>query len=351
MHITHENADLDLLIARYLGGTATTDEVGKFEDWIRESQENRIYFDQVRNIWESSYESRLSPENALSSIFGKQEKPPRRKSIQYIWQKIAAVLIIPLILGTIWLLINRTKQTVPESGYQTISSVFGTVTTVQLPDGSQVWLNSGSVLKFPRIFNSNSRQVELTGEAFFKVQADKSSPFIVRTNYFDVEATGTQFNVLAFKDAEYPSIVLSEGKLQVDLKQQDGKPGKSVYMLPDQHLTVNRMNAEYSLVYVDVYKYYAWKDGKMVFRNDPLSEVAYRMSLQYNADVLIKGNDIRKFRYRATFQNESLGEVLELLKLSSPIGYKVIGQKIQADGTYSRKKVILFGLQPAGSNK
>lgn len=107
-------------------------------------------------------------------------------------------------------------------------------------------------------------------------------------------------------------------------------------------MTYDTLSEQVKIETGDTYKHFAWKDGKLVFRNDNISEVARRISLQYNIDIEIKGEEIKKYRYRATFENEPLGELLRLLKLSSPIEYSEIKPKALPDGTFSKRKIIIF---------
>jgi transmembrane sensor len=346
-HTEHNSTTpaIDILIARYLGGTATSDEINQLESWVKTADQNRQYFDQMRNIWDTASLTPVATDKAFGALSAKIDKPARSRLFYSIWQKIAAILVIPLLIGTIWLISDKSQKPAQAiTAYQTVSAVFGTITSVDLPDGSKAWLNAGSTLRYPLQFSEGKRTVELTGEAFFKVHADESSPFIVTTPFFNVKATGTQFNVLAYPTAGKPSVTLCEGKVNVNIMDGIRHKGENIHLSPNQHLRIDSEKDELSVTSEDIYKYYAWKDGKMVFRNDALGDVAYRIGLQYNVDMELTGTEIRKFRYRATFENESLTQVLDLLKLSSPIGYREIGQKIQQDGTYTRKKIILFEL-------
>jgi len=207
-----------------------------------------------------------------------------------------------------------------------------------------VWLNSGSSLEFPEEFNDDERSVRLSGEAYFEVQANAKSPFCVGTPFFKVTATGTRFNVSAYKSWQYPSVALVEGKVSVLTHVPSQKIGKTAILKPNQCLQVDTTNGEFTIVNEDSYKHIAWKDGKLVFRNDLLSTVAKRISLQYNIDIEIVGDQVKEYRYRATFENESLSELLTLLKLSSPFDYREISSQIRPDGTFTRKKILIYSI-------
>jgi ferric-dicitrate binding protein FerR (iron transport regulator) len=224
---------------------------------------------------------------------------------------------------------------------KSLSSAFGTIATVDLPDGTKVWLNSGSSISYPETFTDNVRSVNLTGEAYFEVKSDPYHPFYVKADGLVVKATGTKFSVMAYEKSGIKSVALAEGKVAVKTLDYKNKE-QIVNLKPSQSLRFDRANGHADILNEDIYKHYAWKDGKMVFRNDPLSEVANRISLQYNVDVEIRGEHVKQYRYYATFQKESLREVFDLLKISSPFDYKIVNQIVLPDGTFSRKKVIIY---------
>jgi ferric-dicitrate binding protein FerR (iron transport regulator) len=332
----------DQLIVRYLDGSADSEEIRGLETLVQASCENRDYFNKLRNIWESSTRLPVTSESALKTVLGKIRHTTFRKRFIITMQKIAAVLLIPLLLSTTWLVYeNYIKRDDTFISNKSLSSAFGTIATVDLPDGTKVWLNSGSSISYPETFTDNVRSVNLTGEAYFEVKSDPYHPFYVKADGLVVKATGTKFSVMAYEKSGIKSVALAEGKVAVKTLDYKNKE-QIVNLKPSQSLRFDRANGHADILNEDIYKHYAWKDGKMVFRNDPLSEVANRISLQYNVDVEIRGEHVKQYRYYATFQKESLREVFDLLKISSPFDYKIVNQIVLPDGTFSRKKVIIY---------
>ncbi len=333
----------DILIVNYLGGNASKDECKVLESWISESDENLKYFRQLKKIWESSLEMTVSTDKALAKVLKQINKEQNSLTFWQIAQRIAAILFIPLLVSMLWMYsgkhIKIAEHTVT---YNKVVAAFGTFSLLELPDGSKVWLNSGSSLRYPDKFLSNNRTVYLIGEAYFEVHSDKTMPFFVNTPYFTVKATGTKFNVRAEKNFRVPSVTLLEGKVSIQNTNSAKSDGLITFLHPDQHMNYDTLTRQFSILSEDTYKHVAWKDGKLVFRNDNISEVARRISLQYNVDIEIKGNEIKQYRYRATFENEPLGELLRLLKISSPIDYLEIKQKELPDGSFSRRKIIIY---------
>lgn len=334
---------VDNLIARYLGGNATKDEILQLESWISESPENQKYFSQYRNIWEASVQLPVSTEKALAKVLKQINRKPQSLSFWQLFQRVAAILFIPLLVAIFWMgSIKSSKNNTSAITYNKVVAAFGTFSFFELPDGSKVWLNSGSTLKYPDKFSNTNRLVYLVGEAYFEVHSDEAVPFLVNTPYFTVIATGTKFNIRAERNFRSPSVTLIEGKVSVRKPGSTGSNDLITYLQPDQHMIYDTLKGNYRIQIEDTYKHFAWKDGKLVFRNDNISEVARRISLQYNVDIEIKGNEIKQYRYRATFENEPLGELLRLLKISSPIDYTEVKPKALPDGTFSRRKIIIF---------
>jgi ferric-dicitrate binding protein FerR (iron transport regulator) len=333
----------DQIIARYLGGTATSEEILFLEAWIRESEENQKYFRQSKNLWDSSSELHISTDAALKKVMLQINPGTRKLTIWQLFQRIAAIVFIPLVLTVLWLSLGKEiRNGHNEISYHQVVAAFGTYSLLELPDGSKVWLNSGSMLRYPEKFSDENRIVELVGEGYFEVKANEKIPFFVNTPYFTVKATGTKFNIRAEKNFRSPSVTLAEGKVSVHKRNADHSKDLISFLQPNQHLSFDTLSGQFTIQTEDIYKHYAWKDGKLVFRNDNISEVARRISLQYNVDIEIRGNAIKKYRYRATFENEPLGELLRLLKISSPIDYIEVKPKALPDGSFSRRKIIIF---------
>ena len=333
----------DSLIANYLGGKASQDEILMLESWVKECEENQKYFQQCKNIWDFSAELPVSTDKALAKVLKQINSDHKSLTFWQVFQRIAAVLFIPLLISIFWLFsIKNFNNSTTDITYNKVVAAFGTFSMLELPDGSKVWLNSGSTLRYPDKFNNQNRTVHLVGEAYFEVHSNENAPFLVNTPYFTVKATGTKFNVRAEKDFLTPSVTLIEGKVSVRKSKSVKNNDLIANLQPNQHMTYDTLSGHFTIETDDTYKHFAWKDGKLVFRNDNISEVARRISLQYNVNIEIKGNEIKKYRYRATFENEPLGELLRLLKISSPIDYSEVKPKAMPDGTFSKRKIIIF---------
>lgn len=340
--------DIVILIVRYLSGEADPEEEASLIKWIKLNEFNKQYFDQVKNIWETS-SSKFDPETirtekALAKVLGIVSRGSKMSKIWVYWKRIAAVVLIPLLLGNIiWYFLNSQKgSSESQSAYNEIFAAFGTRAAIKLEDGSSVWLNSGSSLKYPDRFKGKERVVYLKGEAYFEVASNASVPFIVETSSFNVKATGTKFNVSDYASDLNSTVTLVTGKVFVNELIENSRSKQISELFPNQHLVFSKQTGTISVQNEDINEYISWKDGKLIFRNKPLSYVVNKISHAFNVDIELQGNALRDYRYRATFEDESLTEILKLLKVSSPIDYIEVNRYQQPDGSFTRKKVIIF---------
>jgi transmembrane sensor len=347
---TNSIEDISRIIAAYLGGTASEEDTDFLKNWVESSDENRRFYLKMKNIWDVSNPG-TDPETISSNIaLAKVLKQINRdKAESPFWrylQKVAAILLLPLLLAIIvQFIVQKQSKNQPET-YSEIQSAPGTRQQITLSDSSRVWLNSGSVLRYPLKFSGTKRLVYLKGEAYFEVESDKSRPFTVQTSSVNVTATGTCFNVLAFEGEKNIEITLVKGK--VDVFQNNKRNMNIASMEAGQHLTYNSNNQSSNLLSCDTYRYVSWKDGKLIFRNQPLNEVVKRIGQTYNMDIELQGEELQEYRYRATFENESPDEILKLLTYSSPVAYKEIKRDPLPDGSFPRRKIIIY---PVKRNK
>jgi ferric-dicitrate binding protein FerR (iron transport regulator) len=337
------------LIIAYLTETASEEEKTSLEKWIRLNTENKVYFQRLKNIWEAS-DKRFSPsqivsEQAFKKVLNEISKKEKKNSFFLYFQKIAAILLLPLIVTNLFLFVYQDKKVenkLQNVVYNEVFANFGTRSSLKLSDGSKVWINSGSSFRYPDKFTANERTVYLKGEAYFEVQSDTTKPFIVQTQLVNVKATGTKFNVLSFSDSSNVEVTLASGKVSVTESGSVDNSGIISELKPNQHLSYNSHSKKPVVQDVDTYSYIAWKDGKMVFRNEPMSNVVKKISQVFNVDIELKGKELQNYRYRATFQDETLGEILKLLKLTAPIDYTELKREEREDGSFSKKKIIIF---------
>lgn len=264
-------------------------------------------------------------------------KTNRKKSLYNQLMHYAAFLTIPLllsslILGYLYFVEIKTKER-----YAEIKSTMGSVIRYELPDHSVVWLNSGSTLRYPIVFNKDKRDVELKGEAYFEVTADSERPFYVSTlSGLRVYVYGTKFNVAAYEDDNYIETVLEKGKVNVITPNQE-----TIVLAPGEQLLYDKQSRESIKNSVDVYGKTAWKDGKMIFRNASLDDIFTRLERHFNVDIQFNNPKGKEYKYRATFRTETLSQILDYLAKSAALKWKIQEPEQQTDDTLTKTKIIV----------
>ena len=283
------------------------------------------------------------PEKDLSLVYEQirlriLSEPPKtisfKRKIIKSYGKVAAILLLPLLIYTsIDLFFRYFHQ---ETAWAEIYSPNGARTQFSLPDGTRGWLNSNTKLKYPLDFKEN-RHLDLTGEAYFEVTHNKRSPFVVSTQNIDIMVLGTVFSVSAINGENTTEVVLEKGKVAVE--NQETK--LLTNLEPDEKLIFNNKNKEFQTMVVNAQQYNSWKDGLLVFRNEPLSEVFKRLSRWYNVKITIEDQQINRYKYRATFRDEPIEEVIRLIAITVPIEYVIQKRTIEDQGVYAIKEIII----------
>lgn len=270
------------LILRYLETKASLEEITELKEWISLSEENRIFFQKMRNIWEmtdpSTSQMNIDIQSALLKTKVKAGIEPGKtnvstpKQIVLYFQRIAAILFFPILITLFTLMMNKKEESLT---YYKASTPYGSISEIILPDSSKVWLDAGSTLEYPSQFINNTRRVCMSGEAYFEVHADKNNPFIIQADELEITATGTAFNVASFTHSMEQKITLISGKVSVS----QGKETK--HLLPGQQLTYQRNTKRMEITSTDTFKYIAWKDGIIAFRDDSLETILDRLEQVY----------------------------------------------------------------------
>jgi len=248
--------------------------------------------------------------------------------------RIAGMIILPLV---IFIGIQTYKEAgLKKEAWVEIKAPAWTRAQFSLPDGTTGWLNSNSSVKYNGNFTAD-RQVTLKGEAFFDVFKDKKRPFEVNTNEVIVKVLGTRFNIASYENEKNVEVVLEEGELIFKDKLMD----KTYTMSPGDLVVYDKTRKDFSTEVVQPHKYISWTEGRLVFRNDPIDIVARRLERWYNIDIENNVSSSEDLRWRATFIDDSLEEVLFLLKRSLPINYRIENSDLKPDGTFIKKKVII----------
>ncbi len=339
------------VVKRYLEGKGSKGDRDQLIDWFSDIRYEKDIHEKFRSFWDSMEKGKLEDCDRAALLgevyrrikkddFRQQRKKKGKVQFLNILQKIAAVLFIPLVI-TFWLTRVGNFTTGSGTAYSELYSPPGTRTRFHLTDGSTGWLNGGSYLEFPTEFRGKSRGVRLRGEAYFDVVPDAKKPFIVQGEHASVVVRGTSFNVQAFPDDPEIWITLASGRIDV-FGNIDGKSVRLTELHPDQMCIYRPDKKSHRVEAVDADKITAWTEGKLVFRQEPMTDVARRIERWFNVRVVLADEELENYSFRATFQDDSLEEVMRLLAMTSPISYMIAPRKLNADGTYEKEVVTIY---------
>lgn len=338
--------EFDELLPGYLSGELSDEERVSMDHWRALSAENELHFLNSLKAWESiSLLQEMEQFNSFEALNRVNKRINHSSSVKWlnVLKLVAAIFVLPLLAYSGYVTyqnLSLKKMMTERIVMQTITSQQGMVSQFQLADGTKVWLNSGSELQFPSHFVGDFRSVKLKGEAYFEVTENKRKPFRVNASELNVEVLGTSFDVTNYKDEKMAEVILVEGKVNLSAIDKD-KINRQIMLHPGQRgvycVGTGKMNTEE----VNVDKYIAWRDGNLIFRDDKMEEVVKRLSRWFNVEISVDDPEINSYIYKASFRNENLLQVLNLLKISAPIDFRITERKALPNGEFTKQKVYL----------
>jgi len=334
-------------IDRFIKGQADETETVFVESLFFDGEENFVLKNSLKSDWlsivDDSSESEKNLDHLLDRIhhtLRKNEQKYQQKPLQKLlvfYMRIAAILLLPLLIaggGVYTYLYNHNNNSQEAEANSTIYSPMGARVSFTLPDGTNGMLNGGSNLSYSIPF-TGSRKVKLVGEAWLNVKHDKENPFEINTGNSTVKVIGTSLNVSAYPEEKYVEVVLLNGSVMFF----DNINQTKTVMVPSQRLVFENGNIFQSVT--DPAKYSAWTEGKLVFRDDPMTEVARRIERWYNVKIILADPELEKYSFHATFQDDKIEEVLQFLTMTSPIRYEISPRKLLTDGTVDKQIVTI----------
>ena len=306
-------------------------DIEEVTSWIESSHKNRKEYATLKNLWAiSSFEN--------YDAIDLEEKPQKqegriigilKRSVKY-----AAVFVLAFILGTTTFYYFKSESPGQVSFNELLVPV-GESAELFLSDSTHVWLNSGSKIIYPSSFNDESRDVKLSGEAFFDVAHNEKLPFHVITPQLMVEVKGTSFNVEAFEESDEVNVTLVEGK--VNLKDSQGKiiaglmPGQAAFF----DLTANKV----SVSQVETDYYTSWINGSLLFKDEKLEDIARKFERWFNIEIHFESDKMKEVKFTGSvLKNKPIDQILDILKYTSDITYSIEMKNNQPSKIYLKEK-------------
>lgn len=343
------------LLSLQLSGEATAEELEEFSNLMQQHPELGLRVEMMRNIWNSKQQTlpgsgnhfdkhlqRFSNHLAVPVLQFDNEEPettaPRHKT-RWWWAAAAAASIIVVVLFSL----PGNHNKLPATASNTISTRPGSKSKVELPDGTQVWLNANSRITYNQNFLDSTREVHLTGEAYFDV-VPKRIPFIIHTNSIDVKVLGTAFNVRSYPGEKTTETALIHGAVEVILHSS---PDKRIILKPKEKLVVRNDDTALvnealannppadnepmmTLSRIRPYKGDSssnfetmWVKNKLAFENEAFYRIISEVERWYSVSCVVKNESLNNLHFTAVFENKSLAEVMEALSMSIKFHYEI----------------------------
>jgi len=314
------------LITRYFSGETTFEEVHQIESWVKEDTANKKIYNELRDIWISSGNNSdiFNSKKAFRRFIRKtnQYNQSRKKVLNvYKFFKYAAVLVLFIALPLAGYYYSEDYYS--RNSMVSIKCKLGDRSNVVLPDGTSVWLNSGSEISYAGNFNHKNRNIKLSGEAYFRVKRDIFMPFNIKTEKLNVKVLGTSFDVKAFQDEDNVEVTVDNGKVNVSNGLLDFDLVKNHRVIYDKKRGVFRQKKVN-----DTKIFNSWKDGKLMFKNESLSTLSRKIERWYNVNIHYEDADILEYRFTGTLDRENILDVLDLFKRSKDINSKIVRNNI-----------------------
>ncbi len=322
--------DIFDLIPKHLSGETSDSEVKRLEEWVLSSPENKRQFNQFKKAWilsgiEGNYQNiDVEKEWATTSdkLFSEakvvplQAKPKRRIGF---YLRIAVSLAL-LVTASVWLF-----RSVNTGDYQE----FVALTEIEedkLPDGTEISLNQYSSVKFPSKLNDKQRRVELTGDAFFKVERDTARPFIISTQNIEIEVLGTSFYVDSRENQSQIQVIVTTGSVSMTA-------GTDKVVLAANEIGIyDKSTKKLVKAQNEDVNYLSWKTDKLVFENTDLERVVYDLNRKFHSQVSIANKKLNTCKITATYDHKSLEATVRIIEKTLNIKAEINGNEVVFSG-------------------
>ncbi|MFZ4521978.1 MAG: FecR domain-containing protein [Bacteroidales bacterium] len=333
------------LISRYFFGEATPGEILALEEWVKADPANATLFSEYQKTWQAIEKSKIESSIHIDHEWDQLESRLKIKSSDLNYERngdlnppseivhrkfhrlsfalrIAAISLL-LLLPAFFLYRYFTNP----SDHQLAAG--NEIMECVLPDGTSVTLNAGTTLTYPSRFTGSIRQVTLNGEGWFEVAHNKAKPFIIASGNVRVRVVGTSFSFNTKTPGDKQVIYLSTGIVKVYF---ENRPDKSALLVPGEKAEINDAGSDILKTSNNDVNFISWKTKHIVFSNTPLDEVVKVLTKVYRTPVTIHDNNLRDCRITATFDQQSLESLLQVLKATLDIRISQAGGGIELSG-------------------
>jgi ferric-dicitrate binding protein FerR (iron transport regulator) len=341
------------LIVRHLDKELSIEELKDLFEWIEKDEQHFLYYLELKDIWytgELLYSGEDVAEKALIRFREKyhlnETLRVRSAKMIRISTQVAATILMAFLLSLSWhwLSTDRGSASNPEKGSVQILIPKGQKGQLTLNDGTRIWLNSNSILRYPADFGRDARKIVLDGEAYLEVAKDPAHPFILETSSVTLKVLGTRFNVKCYSKENTVETTLIEGSLEIlpantgvrRMKKVTLKPNeKAIYLKPNNQISIaeldipdkkenkpSRRIQKSSMSITQIESIISWKDNYLIFRDESFEQITNKMDSWYGVEIRIEDEKLKNYRFTGKFiYNETIEQVMEVISRTTPLQY------------------------------
>lgn len=353
-----KHTDLPEFVSEFFAQDLSEENKRNLIDWLHQDKKNPKVLAEYNDIWNASMllkENEESDENIAWEKFKRKlvTTEPKKKSE---WLKYAATALIFTITGSMLYYFLFSEKKLQKLTYQEIYVPYGSTSKIVLPDGSYVWLNAGSYLKYDNNFNIDNRNLFLKGEAFFEVQKNPKIGFVVNTPGLVVKAVGTKFNVKSYPEEKSIITTVVEGKVEVFHLPKNGEEERKIILAAKQSAlavkeyigaplndtVVNKGSQKITkgsaLIPVKIAeisnlsstdKFVSWHEGRLIIERESLGLLAVELERRYNVKISFEDESIKNYVFSGVLKDETFEQVIEVIRLTSPILFTIDGNNVK----------------------
>lgn len=316
------NQEIEQIILRNLSGEASCDDVITFSEWLASSARNKESFLKIKKYWDAEVAGAKlqNPEATYNKLLDRIRKAERKETVRRLWIRYAGAAAVAIIVGITGYWIGGQRNVTPVQYYSYITG--NSVSSFELPDGTEISLNKNSTLSYSSSYGEKVREVSLEGEGYFSVTKDKTKAFVVDLNGSKISVLGTVFNVKNDSKENVTTATLVEGSIRFETPEQQ------ILLKPDQQLVFNKSENQIGIENVSTDLITAWKSHLIKYKSISFKEFLDMLKDRYTVDIVLSNEILGEQKVTGSFDESlTVDQILDLMKKNLSFRWKKEGDK------------------------
>lgn len=316
------NQEIEQIILRNLSGEASCDDVITFSEWLASSARNKESFLKIKKYWDAEVAGAKlqNPEATYNKLLDRIRKAERKETVRRLWIRYAGAAAVAIIVGITGYWIGGQRNVTPVQYYSYITG--NSVSSFELPDGTEISLNKNSTLSYSSSYGEKVREVSLEGEGYFSVMKDKEKAFVVDLNGSKISVLGTVFNVKNYSKENVTTATLVEGSIRFETPEQQ------ILLKPDQQLVFNKSENQIGVENVSTDLITAWKSHLIKYKSISFKEFLDMLKDRYTVDIVLSNEILGEQKVTGSFDESlTVDQILDLMKKNLSFRWKKEGDK------------------------